>query len=183
MQRPHENQARTSLSHTPPLCTLCTLAGRGHGLLSAPSPQARQIQCLHRSEPGKAGPRVALEPSVQSPGATHGGGKSPGPPATCHLPGRPPWPWGEGKCLGPQERHSNAPGFLVFNSDLTLGSTQGPQDLCSLASLGFSQGQMALGRGSRVSRPTRGQPCVCVLAHVCTHAGFSGGQQVATSVL
>lgn len=88
VQRPHENQARTSLSHTPPLCTLCTLAGRGHGLLSAPSPQARQIQCLHRSEPGKTGPRVALEPSVQSPGATHGGGKSPGPPATC-LEGHP----------------------------------------------------------------------------------------------
>lgn len=117
-----------TLAHTP-LCTLCTLAGRGLGRVSlCRTPKAQQIQCLQKSEPGKAGSSVALG-------------------ATC-LEGH----------LGPGGREVHGtPGLARQHSWLSEPDSRvcpGPQDLCSLAVWASPRIPWLLGEG--VEFPTHG---------------------------
>lgn len=114
-----------------------TLAGRGlrQVLLSALAPSPSRSSVRRRVSQGRQGSVGPPEPTRAEPrNRQQAGGQSPRPPATC-LEGD-LGPGVKGNCLGP-------PGMAWPHSRfsaaiLILGSPQGPQALCSLASLDFS---------------------------------------------
>lgn len=75
-----------------------------------PNPQAWQIQCLQKSEPGKsrkAGSCVVPNPPGAELRSQPAGGWGQMAKATTSCPAGCPGSWGKGKCLGTQEWNSS----------------------------------------------------------------------------
>lgn len=86
------------------------------------------------------------------------------PETTCHLPRRPPWLWGKGKCRDPRNGMAT---LLVLHSEPDSRVTHG---LKIFVVWPIWTSPRINGFCDRVvSRPTRGQPCVCARMCLYTH--------------
>jgi len=113
---------------------------------------------------------------VQEPAA----GGWPKPEATCHLPGRGPWPWSKkGIAWDPQEWRGHTPGFQQQSSFWGLPKVR--KFFVVWPVWTSPRLKWLLGRGQGVSRATRAWPCepVCLHTRTYTHACFKRGRQVA----
>lgn len=147
------NQACTP-SCTPPLCTLCTLAGRGLGQapLSAPAPRPSTSSVCRKVCQGG---QVSMWPKTE---------------ATGHLPGRRPWPWGERELLGTPGTAWQRSWFSA--ATLILGRPEVLELFVVWPVWTSLRIKWLLGKGYGVSRATRAWLCECVFAqkHARTHA-------------